>query len=204
VITEADVTLTDWALAIEAAVLATLLGRSAPAWQAFFGSIGVAAFLGGVTHGFFADGLGWAATALWRATLLALGVTSVAAIVAGAEAVSPGLVRGARRAAIVGMLAYAAVIVFVTDTFAVAVIAYLPATLFLLAVFAIVYRRTRERGSLAGVAGLGVLLLGSWVQWRGLSVPALGLTHNALYHVIQALALPLIYRGAMDLRARAR
>ena len=119
------------------------------------------------------------------ATLLALGITSSAAVVAGARALVP------RAAA-----AYAVVVLAVSDDFAVAVAAYVPATIFLLGVFTAGAWRTGDRRLVAGAAGIGILLVGSWVQWRAVAAPALGLTHNALFHVIEMLALPLIYRGS--------
>ena len=201
-IAEPDVTLTDWALAVEAVMLAVLGDRaSVPrVWVVFFGSIAVAAFLGGIMHGFFGEGRGMAATVLWRMTLLTLGVTSVAAVAAGAWALRPaGDARALRRSAVVAFVVYAGVVLFLSDAFAVAVVAYLPATVFLLAVFVAVQRRTLSRAPLAGAVGIGVLWLGSWVQWRGLALSAVGLSPNALYHVIEMIALPLIYGGARGL-----
>ena len=206
-IAEPDVTLTDWALAVEAAALAVLVARTpaARAWVMFFGSIAVAALLGGIAHGFFPDGHGAAGIAVWRATLLALGVTSAAAVGAGADALlGTPRTRRMTRAAFMMLAVYAGVVLLVTDAFAVAIAAYLPATLFLLMVFVAVHRSTRSAGPLAGAIGLVVLLLGSWVQWRGIGLPALGLGHNALYHVIEMIALPLVYCGARGVTAPGR
>lgn len=201
-IAEPDVTLTDWALALEAGMLAVLGGRAAMprAWVMFFGSIAAAAFLGGITHGFFAEGRGVAAAVLWRTTLLALGMTSVAAVTAGAQALRPtGNARPVCQSAVVAFVVYTGVVLFLSDAFVVAVVAYVPATVFLLVVFVVVQRRMPSRAPLAGAAGIGVLWLGSWVQWRGVALPALGLSPNALYHVIEMIAVPLIYGGARGL-----
>jgi hypothetical protein len=202
VLAEPDVALTDWALAVEAFVLAWLARSHGAAWVLFFGSIGVAGVLGGVSHGFFPDGGGLVATALWRATLLCLGLTAAAAAVAGSRALDGGLAVPARRLAAVLSSVYTIVVLAFNDAFAVAVIAYLPATLFLLGVFVVAARRARGGGAALAACGVTVLLLGTWVQWRTIGAPALGLTHNALFHVIQMLALPLIYQGAGERRAR--
>jgi len=60
-------------------------------------------------------------------------------------------------------------------------------------------------GAGAGVAALGlvVLLAGSWVQWQGIGLAPLHLTHNALYHVVEAVALLLLFLGARRLLAPA-
>ena len=198
---EPDVALTDWALAVEAFVLAWLACPHGRAWATFFGSIAVAALLGGISHGFFPDRHGVLGTLLWRGTLLALGVTSVAAVVAGSPALHSRVAASLRRGAVVLGMVYAAVVITVSDAFVVAVIAYLPATAFLLGVFWSAAWRAGGGGSLLAVGGIVVLLFGSWVQWRAIGMPDLGLTHNALFHVIQMLALPLIYQGARTGRA---
>jgi hypothetical protein len=129
----------------------------------------------------------------------------VAAVTAGAQALRPaGDSRPVSRSAVVAFVVYAGVVLFLSDAFAVAVVAYLPATVFLLIVFVAVQRRTPSRAPLAGAAGIGVLWLGSCVQWRGVALPALGLTPNALYHVIEMIALPLIYGGARGIGAPRR
>ena len=201
VIAEPDVALTDWALAVEAFVLAWLSRSHGRVWMMFFGSIALAAFLGGVSHGFFPDRGGVLGVLLWRGTLLALGVTSVAAVVGGAGALDARVAAHLRRVAVTLGFAYAGVVLGVSDAFAVAVIAYLPSTAFLLWVFGVAARRPDGRLSRLAVAGIAILLFGSWVQWRALAAPALGLTHNALFHVIQMMALPLIYQGVRDRRA---
>ena len=196
VIAEPDVTLTDWVLALEACLLAVLARRHGRAWAAFFGSIGVAALLGGITHGVLAGEGSSASVAVWRMTLLMLGVTSMAAFVAGARALETRAAARVQILAIAGSAAYAMIVLGASDAFVVAIVAYLPATVFLLCVFILEARGGGGRRSLAGAAGIGVLLLGSWLQWRGVALPAAGLTHNAVFHVIEMMALPLIYQGA--------
>ena len=202
VLAEPDVALTDWALAVEAFVLAWLARPRGAAWALFFGSVGAAAVLGGASHGFFPDGRGLVATALWRATLLALGLTAVAAAVAGSRALDVRLAVPVRRLAAVLAAAYVVVVLAINDAFAVAIIAYLPATLFLLGVFIAAALRAGGGGAAVAACGIALLLLGSWMQWRMIAAPALGLTHNALSHVIEMLALPLIYQGVGERRAR--
>ena len=202
VLAEPDVALTDWALSVEAFALAGFARSYGRAWTAFFASIGVAALLGGVSHGVVPQGNGVAGTVLWRATVLALGATSWAAVVAASRALAPAAGAYVRAAAAALALGYAGIVLAVTDRFVVAVIAYLPATVFLLGVFLVAARRAGGGSPLIAACGLVVLLVGSWAQWRAIDAPLLGLSHNALFHVIQMLALPLIYQGVGIGRAR--
>jgi uncharacterized membrane protein YoaK (UPF0700 family) len=93
---------------------------------------------------------------------------------------------------------YVAVVLAVSDDFGIAIAFYLPAAVFLLGVLARDGCRRRP-GAAVAVLGLVVLLGGSWVQWHRVDLAALNLTHNALYHVIEAVALLLMFLGARRL-----
>ncbi len=80
--------------------------------------------------------------------------------------------------------------------FVVAIADYLPAAVFLLGVFVSLYAKTRNRDLLAGIAGLLLTFAAAGVQHEGIGLSPVYFDHNALYHVIQALALFLMYRGA--------
>ena len=89
---EVDVTLTDFAVALEAAIFLVLLAaRPGPAsalrrwFIAFFGSVGAASLFGGIVHGFFPNGTTSGSAILWRATLIAMGVTAISMWAIGAE-----------------------------------------------------------------------------------------------------------------------
>src|SRR5438034_9987787 len=75
--TEPDVALPDYALALECTVFAYLLQRKEHAL--FFGSAAVASLAGGTVHGFFLDARTLGNTVLWRLTLIAIGVTAASA-----------------------------------------------------------------------------------------------------------------------------
>ena len=70
---------------------------------------------------------------------------------------------------------------------------------FLLAAFVVIYRRRRERHVLSAIAGLVLSFAAAAVQQSEVAVPALNLSHNALYHVMQAVALLLIFFAAQAL-----
>ena len=133
---------------------------------------------------------------LWRLTLLAVGAATLAVWGAGAAAlggrVAPGIVA-------VGSLlfaVYAVVVLLLTDAFSVAIVHYAPAAVFLFGVLLRAWRRTRAPATLAGVLGLLVLAAGSLAQWARLAIEPMRLTHNAVYHLFEMLALLLLYGAA--------
>lgn len=203
-LTEPDVTLTDYGLALECAALASLLyrvGTRRPGlrcWFAvFFGSIGVAALAGGTVHGFFLDAGTVGQAILWPTSLLAVGFAALAAWSIGARMLfSPGVARGLSMAAAAEFAGYCAVVLVVARTFVVAVVNYVPAATFLFIAFAVVYARERAGALLAAVAGLGLSFAAAGVQQGRLALHPVYFNHNALYHLIQAVALLLIFRGA--------
>lgn len=205
--TEADVALTDYGLAIEGAALAWLVARrpahAGRSWLVlFFAAIAAGALAGGTVHGFFLDPSSLGQRLLWPAALLAVGVTAWAAWSAGAAvAFSPPVARGIAAAAALQFLLYAATILLVSQDFAVAVAEYAMAALFLLAVFARAGARAGERQALAGVAGILLTLLASGAQHFRVAPHPVYFNHNALYHALEGVALALIYLGARPLIA---
>src|SRR2546428_2799167 len=85
--TEPDVALTDYALALECTVFAYLLQRKEHAL--FFASAAVASLAGGTVHGFFLDARTLGNAVLWRITLIAIGVTAASAWAIGARVLFP-------------------------------------------------------------------------------------------------------------------
>ena len=204
-IAEPDVALTDYGLVVECGVFSWCLDRTSPAgrWFAtFFGATAAAALVGGTVHGFFPDADALASRLLWQATLLGIGMTALAGWAAGAHLLLPGArTRWLVRAALVEFVGYAVLVLSGTQAFRVAVYDYLPAALFLLLGFAFTFARTLERPALLGALGLGLTLIASAVQQGGTALDTRWLDHNAIYHVIQGVALALVFVGA---RAVAR
>jgi hypothetical protein len=204
-LSEPDVTLSDYGVAVEAALLAWLARRRGAdprltgPLAVFFASVAVAAAAGGTVHGFWPDATG-AGRALWRLTLLALGVTTWAAWAIGARLSWPP--RGARVLEVVAAgvaLGYAGLVLAGADRFGVAVAHYLPATLFLLLAVAWAAHRAGTRRAWLAAAGLGLMLVGAVLQQRAVALHPVYLTHNTVYHLIQAGALLLFYAGSREL-----
>lgn len=202
--TEPAVTLTDYALAIECAVFVFALvrldarDRTLRYWfVVFFASIGAASVLGGTVHGFFLEASSPGQSILWPATLLSILVTSLAAWTIAAILQLDE--RGAtlvRRLAILQLVLFALVVLFVTSNFYVAIIAYLPSTLFLLFALLTRYRRQPDAALRWGVTGLVLTLAAAAAQQLHIGIHPVYFNHNALYHVIQGAALWMIFLAA--------
>ena len=91
-ITEPDVTLTDFALAAECLVFVILLYKYGKQFGAlrgwfvlFFAATGLSALFGGLVHGFFLDEQTMGHRLLWPATLIGLGLAAVAGWLVGSH-----------------------------------------------------------------------------------------------------------------------
>ena len=203
-ITEPDVTFTDYGLAAECVLFTYLLARKGDRQQqfrtwfaVFFGSLGVASLFGGTVHGFFPDLETPGHRALWPATLLAIGVATLAAWIVGARIqFSRGVARSIAVAAMLQLVGYCVVVLFIVQTFRVAILNYLPASIFLLVVFFLSYIRVRKREVLIGLVGIFLTFVGAAMQQAGIVVHPVYFNHNALYHVVQAVALFMIFWSA--------
>jgi hypothetical protein len=193
---EPDVTITDFLLAIEALAFSVLIARSSTTalqrwFVIFFGATALASLAGGLVHGFFSD-----SKVLWRLVLIALGVVSAAGWAIGADLLFTD--RTARLVATVAWVAfvpYAFVVIVVTDTFLAAVVNYLPSTLFLIVAFFAAYRAQPNRPLLAGLVGLVLTLVAAAIQQSQIALHP-RFNHNALYHLLQGIALLLIFDAA--------
>ncbi len=203
-ITEPDVTLTDYLVATECALFTYLLARKGDQkhplriWFAmFFGSISMAGIAGGTVHGFFLDIATLGYQILWPLTLVAIGVTALAAWIIGARIYFSSKVAGwVRIVAVIEFAGYCLVVLFVTHSFFIAIINYLPAVIFLTVIFTLIYCQARERQVLVGLIGFLLTFIAVGVQQGGIALHPLYFNHNALYHLIQAVALFLIFWAA--------
>jgi hypothetical protein len=206
-IAEPDVTLTDYGLALECGYFAIALGGHRPAagplrrWFAvFFAATAAAALAGGTAHG-LGDATRLADRLFWPAALIGIGAAALAAwVIAARLGLSPTMAGRLERAAAALLVVYVVAVLAGTRAFAVAVIAYVPAAVFLLGAFVRAYARDRGVHLLLGAGGLAVTLLAAGLQQAGVSLPPLG--HNTLYHLIQAAGLGLLFVGARGIATR--
>ena len=196
---EPAVTLTDFGLTIECWLFAALIMRAGTTtvsrwWTAFFAFIGSASLVGGTVHGFLPDESTVLYRVVWDANLLMIGVTAVAtwnlgAILSG----SATLTRWIPKLALVLLAVFAAVVVFVSNQFLVAIAMYLPATVFLLVAMVMAHARDPKRGWVVGIIGLVLTFAAAAVQQLKIVLHPVYFDHNAFFHAIQAVALLLLW-----------
>lgn len=200
--TDPDVTLTDYGLAILCAAFVWRLWRGpglglpGPWLMLFFAATGVAAILGGTVHGFFALEGTPGHDILWSATLIAIGVAAFAAWGLGARLVlRDGLARGLIGLTALVLTGYTGLVLAGYREFRVAVLHYVPATVFLLLAVLAAHRRRPRAGLRLAAAGLALSFVAALLQQLGIGVHPVRFDHNALYHVLEAGALVLLYLG---------
>lgn len=199
---EPAVALTDYGIAALCALFAARLARAdRPTgglrawWALFFAAVGAGALAGGTVHGLF-PGAGPVHDLLWRLTLLAIGLAAFAGWGIGARMLlAPAPARALTAAAGALYAGYGVVVLAVSQRFAVAVVHYLPAVLFLGAAFVVAAGRGRP-GARRGLLGLALTLAAAALQQTRATLGPID--HNTLYHLVQALGLWLLYRSARE------
>lgn len=205
--TEPDVALTDYGLTFLCTWFAWTLWRQPTQhrlirnlWIGFFVSAAVGAFAGGTVHGFFLDPSTWGYQLLWPATLLCIGVTAAACWMLTGALVSPSSwMKGWIAFAALSFAAYSVVVLFVSQNFLVVILNYLPAMVALLIASLWRYRQSHTLGFLFVGGGIGVSFVAAAIQQAGISLHPLYFNHNSTFHLVQAVGLWLMFRGASDL-----
>lgn len=130
-------------------------------------------------------------------TLLLLGVTGVSAwVTSAAIQFSVIVVQWVVMVAITLFIIYSLAVLLVTQAFWIAILFYLPAALSMFLVFLLGYYRLRERLLLIGILGFLLTFTAAAVQVGHVGLHPVYFNHNALYHMIQAVALFMIFKGA--------
>jgi hypothetical protein len=208
-VTEPDVTLTDYGVALECAILSGLLFRR-PAvrpelrglFVLLFASTGIAALAGGTVHGFFPRGSSVLGAGLWRVVMLGIGLTALAGWSIGARVLfSAPTARLVEVLAAVECAAYATFVLAVDQSFWIAIANYAPSVLFVAFAFLVAYRRQRGGPLLAGLLGLLLAIAGAIVQQLRIGVHPAYFNHNALFHVVQMAAFVPLFVAARHLVA---
>ena len=200
---ERDVAPTDFGLTIECLALAAWLHWRTPmnplrTWFViFFAALGIAALLGGITHGFLNDPRSALYGLTWSTTLLAIGIAAVATWTIGARLLFSE--RTANESWLPPVCCSSCT--WLSRSFTVAIVTYVPAVAFLLLAFALTYRRRPSSYLRAGIAGLVLSFVAAAIQQAEIRAP--GLTHNALYHLVQAVAMLMIFAAAQGITQEA-
>jgi hypothetical protein len=185
---------TDYMLCIAAAWFGVRLWRTdVRPWGLAFFFTAAASFLGGSYHGFAPHH--W----LWKATVYAIGLASFF-LLSGAVVAS---VNGAAHrvlmtVAVAKFMAYATWMI-THDNFLNVIVDYGASLLLVAALQLYAWSRRRAESAPWVLASIGVSILAAAVQQSRLSLHP-NFNYNDLYHLIQLVALWLLYRGGMLLR----
>lgn len=201
---EPDVTLTDFALAIECAVFVAILAATSrwglpyqTAFIFFFACNSMASFFGGLVHGYYPDRHRGAGGLFWRGSLLTIGASTVAIWAIGARLLFSPEVSGVITTAAIGaFLVYALFLLTRVPPFSWAVKFYLPAVFFMLAAFIISYSSSGKQEMLYGLAGTILTLAAAIIQRTKIKLHPRYFNHNAFYHIVQAVAFLMIFLAA--------
>lgn len=202
--TEPDVTLTDFALALLCSgFVVTLWAKKAssiPArnlWIALFSSTAIASLTGGLVHGFFLDNSSFVYQLLWPMTLLAIGLTATSAWILtgylffGGRKLKPWLIF-----AVLVYVLYCAVVLFYSQRFLVVIVNYLPAMVALLVASIFGYLKTRRDFYFWVGLGIAISFFAAFIQQGKISLHPVYFNHNATFHLVQAVGLCFLYVGA--------
>jgi hypothetical protein len=206
---EPDVALTDLGLAVECAVLAALVRRgAAPSplrsdCARFFLALVASSTLGAVYHGFFSLPGTRGDAVVWPMTMIVVGVVAACEWVLVADLLLPARRRLVQALAAAELALYALFVVFVNQDFAVAIGNYAVPTVLVLV--ALVVRLWRGRRPAVGLGVLGLLLsfAAAGLQQARVAIHPVYFNHNALYHLVQAVALGLVFVGLRSLARQA-
>lgn len=203
VIHEADVALTDVALAALGGFFAQRLGRGDAVTpvraygRAMLAGLAAAALLGAAFHAFFpaktATRAGWL---LWGGVATAIALTAAAMLLLAAYLLRPGPVPAARKTAVFAYVT--AFVIYATSgnqAYGRIVLFYAPVLVALIAAGVRTAIGEQSRAWWVVVAGLLLSIGAAMVQQARVVLHPQWFDHNALYHVVQAIALVLIWRG---------
>lgn len=210
--TEPDVTLTDYGLFLLCAWFAWSIWprkgqakQSRSLWTAFFASISFASITGGTVHGFFLDEATVGYKILWPTTLLAIGITATCAwMLAGVLFAGAHRLRQWGVFAAIAFVAYASVVLLISQSFLVVILNYLPAMILLFIASSRAYLQTRARPFLWISTGTLISFGAAFIQQAGIAIHPTYFNHNSTYHLVQAIGLSVLFNGASRLQTIER
>jgi hypothetical protein len=210
--TEPDVTITNFALVILNAIFAWRIHKTTfiekpfqRLWMMFFASIALAAFTGGLVHGFLMDASLLANRIIWPTTILFVGVTALSCWWLGFYLIaSKYFIKKLNFLALLTFILYVAIVILHRRTFNVAIVYYLPAAMFLLIAITWFYQNNAfyqemthlNLSLMVGACGITITLLAALGQQRSWAIHPKYFTYNATYHLIQGIGLAMLFFSA--------
>ena len=204
-IAEPMTTFTDYLITVFATVFAIRLmkrfGASGhPAhrlWSLAFLFIGLAALLGGTSHGFVGYLADPALRMIWKGTVYSVGLSMIFAVAgsiegSGLEPLHRKVLHG------LNLVAFAMYAIWMTShsDFMYVIAYYVPAMSSVALIQLWAYYRSKLPAAPWLVGGVVVTLLGAVIQQSGFSLHR-HFNHNDIYHVVQIVGLWLLYRGVI-------
>jgi hypothetical protein len=198
-----DVAFTDLGLAILGAYLGwrlwraqgprALLGTGA----LLMGGLASAAFWGAVFHAFFPAGTATLSGFLaWVPVALSIVVAASAMLELSLRVLLPRILRRVRRSIVATYaVGFAVVVLLVHESFSSIVYFYTPALVLLLIAAGQQAIRSRDTGWTLIATGLIMSAGAAMLQQAKVAVHPVYFDHNAVYHVVQAIALVFLYFG---------
>jgi uncharacterized protein DUF6962 len=188
---------------VETAVFAVLLWRQRPATPArrvaalIFACLCASSITGGSYHGFFPGGTegpggGWA---VWITTMLILGVAASLTWILFFLLLGRGG-RGLRvvvAAVTAAFLVYAYVVVGIDHSFRVSAIFSAPPVLAVLVLMMVRAARDGHRNAMLASAAILLMLAAAVLQQLHVGLHPVWFNHNALYHLLEGVALAVLF-----------
>jgi MFS family permease len=205
---EPDVALTDLALAILSGYFGWRL-RASPedrgegqqtlriAGVLIMLGLASAALFGAIFHAFFPDNTATPSGRIaWAPVVLSILTVAATLLWLALSVLAPWLARRiARGLLLVYCLSFAVVALLLDDSFGGIVRFYGPVLILILIAAAVQAVRTRSVGWMLLAGGFAISILAALLQQAGVSIHPRYFNHNAVYHVVQGIALVLLYYG---------
>jgi hypothetical protein len=204
-IPDPDVVFTDLGLGALGAYLGWRLWRErAPGVVVMLG-LASAALWGALFHAFFpAKTATTAGYVVWLFVAFSIAVVAESLLDMALTVLFARLSRGVRHAIVFGYcVLFAVVILFVDESFTTITRLYAPTVLLMLGVAQYQASRSGNARWMLVSGGLALSVLAALLQQARISIHPVYFDHNALYHVVQAAALVLLYFGFRAVRLRA-
>ena len=198
-----DVALTDLGLTLFGGCLGWLLwrapGRSTlrKIGAVLMAGLASAALWGGVFHALFPDGTATLPGFLtWIPVTISIAVAACAMLDLSLRLLLPEIPPRVRHTLLtIYGVTFLVVVLFIHESFGTIIYFYTPALLFLLFAAARLAFRNRDAGWTFISTGLVVSMVAAVLQQARIAVHPVFFDHNAVYHVVQALALIFLYLG---------
>jgi hypothetical protein len=205
--TEPMTMITDYLITVVAAIAVVKLlkdsprGRSVRFWAAALAFTGLAAATGGTYHGFQAIMSPSLLSAVWKATMVAIGLASFCFAVAVILAAFAGAPRKICLAVVIVQLVTYLLWLIAHDDYRYAIYDYVPTMIGVLIIQLYVWRSRREPGAPWIIAGILISFAAAIIQMSGRGIHR-HFNHADLYHVVQMVGVYCFYRGGRWLADR--